>query len=280
MDERYGPARPGHRRRRRSSGCPACSSRRPSGSWRSSCSIAMLLGTLQVLADELAAGRGRRPASRSSRSSCPSVAAVACLGAIRLVPFGLWLVPALAADRRASSARSLALEARIHARPGGPDGRPTARRSCVTILRRRVPRRSPGVAAMVPGGLVQPAARGDADADPGDAACWSSPPAMRSSPSCSGYRAAALRVDDAARRAAGRALTYAVADRDRGGGAPGDGDPAAHRAGPADARVLPVGRVPRRRRRRAGATAPGSGRSCCSPCSGIVVVAWNLLLRG
>src|SRR5690349_23841825 len=25
----------------------------------------------------------------------PSVAAVACLGAIRLVPFGLWLVPAL-----------------------------------------------------------------------------------------------------------------------------------------------------------------------------------------
>ena len=26
----------------------------------------------------------------------PAVAAVACLGAIRLVPFGLWLVPALA----------------------------------------------------------------------------------------------------------------------------------------------------------------------------------------
>ena len=51
----------------------------------------MLLGTLQVLADEAAPVAGRLGVPIESLI-LPSVAAVACLGAIRLVPFGLWLV--------------------------------------------------------------------------------------------------------------------------------------------------------------------------------------------
>src|SRR4051812_49961917 len=55
---------------------------------------AMLLGTLQVLHDEAAPVHAWFGVPIES-VILPSVAAVACLGAIRLVPFGLWLVPAL-----------------------------------------------------------------------------------------------------------------------------------------------------------------------------------------
>ena len=56
---------------------------------------AMLLGTLQVLTDEVHPSQAWFGVPIES-VILPSVAAVACLGAIRLVPFGLWLVPALA----------------------------------------------------------------------------------------------------------------------------------------------------------------------------------------
>ena len=56
---------------------------------------AMLLGTLQVLTDEVHPSQAWGGIPIESLI-LPSVAAVACLGAIRLVPFGLLLVPALA----------------------------------------------------------------------------------------------------------------------------------------------------------------------------------------
>ena len=63
---------------------------------------AMLLGTLQVLTDEAHPAQAWSGVPIESLI-LPSVAAVACLGAIRLVPFGLWLVPGAGrhlADRR------------------------------------------------------------------------------------------------------------------------------------------------------------------------------------
>ena len=66
---------------------------------------AMLLGTLQVLTDEVHPSQAWFGIPIESLI-LPSVAAVACLGAIRLVPFGLWLVPGARhhlADRRADA---------------------------------------------------------------------------------------------------------------------------------------------------------------------------------
>jgi hypothetical protein len=113
---------------------------------------AMLLGALQVLADE---GSPAEAAAGVAIEALivPAVAAVACLGAIRLVPFGLWLVPALAVTWLLVR-RTLALEARIHHAPTGltADDRTAV---LVTILLVAFVAFT-GVAAMVPGGLVQP----------------------------------------------------------------------------------------------------------------------------
>lgn len=113
---------------------------------------AMLIGALQVLADEAA------PAEAAAGIAIealilPAVAAVACLGAIRLVPFGLWLAPALAVTWLLVR-RTLALEARIHHATTGlsADDRTAV---LVTILLIAFVGFT-GVAAMVPGGLVQP----------------------------------------------------------------------------------------------------------------------------
>jgi len=113
---------------------------------------AMLIGALQVLADEAA------PAEAAAGIAIealilPAVAAVACLGAIRLVPFGLWLAPALAVTWLMVR-RTLALEARIHHATTGltADDRTAV---LVTILLVAFVGFT-GVAAMVPGGLVQP----------------------------------------------------------------------------------------------------------------------------
>jgi hypothetical protein len=111
---------------------------------------AVLLGALQVLSDELG------PAEAGSGVAIealilPAVAAVACLGAIRLVPFGLWLVPALGVTWLLVR-RSLALEARIHRAVSGltTDDQTTV---LVTILLISFIGFS-GVAAMIPGGLI------------------------------------------------------------------------------------------------------------------------------
>ena len=113
---------------------------------------AMILGTLQVLADELAPD-GADAGVAIEALILPAVAAVACAGAIRLVPFGLWLVPALAAAWLLVR-RTLALEARIQRATGGltADDQTAI---LVTILLISFIGFS-GVAAMVPGGLIGP----------------------------------------------------------------------------------------------------------------------------
>ena len=112
---------------------------------------AMLLGTLQVLDDEVAPAQAWLGIPIESLI-LPSVAAVACLGAIRLVPFGLMLAPALAVTWLIVG-RTLALEARINR---GTDRLTTDDRTAllVTILVVAFLALT-GIAAMVPGGLVQ-----------------------------------------------------------------------------------------------------------------------------
>lgn len=112
---------------------------------------AVVLGALQVLSDEL----GPREAGAGVAIEAlilPSVAAVACLGAIRLVPFGLGLVPALGVTWLLVR-RTLAMEARIHRASSGlsADDRTAV---LVTILLVSFIGFT-GVAAMVPGGLVE-----------------------------------------------------------------------------------------------------------------------------
>ena len=80
--------------------------------------VAMPFGTLQVLSDVLPVSAADEGVPIESLI-LPSVAAVGCLGAIRLVPFGLWLVPALLLTG-ILVVRALAIEARILSR------RPTA----------------------------------------------------------------------------------------------------------------------------------------------------------
>jgi hypothetical protein len=114
---------------------------------------AMLFGALQVLSDEL--GPAEAGAGVAIEALIlPAVAAVACLGAIRLVPFGLWLAPALGATWLLVR-RTLALEARLHRASSGTsaDDRTAV---LVTILLVSFIGFT-GVAAMVPGGLVQSA---------------------------------------------------------------------------------------------------------------------------
>jgi len=116
---------------------------------------AMLLGTLQVLGDEVATDGGVPIESLI----LPAVAAMACVGAIRLVPFGLWLAPALAVSGFIV-VRALALEARIIATPEGlgPEDRTAVLVATLTIAFLGFV----GVAATVPGGLAQPGATGAA----------------------------------------------------------------------------------------------------------------------
>jgi hypothetical protein len=112
---------------------------------------AMVLGTLQVLNDEVTPAQALFGVPVESLI-LPSVAAVACVGGIRLVPFGLWLAPALLLTWLIVG-RTLALEARIHRSTGGLS---SDDRSAVLVTVLLVAFFGfAGVAAMVPGGLVQ-----------------------------------------------------------------------------------------------------------------------------
>jgi hypothetical protein len=118
--------------------------------------VAMLFGTLQVLADEIPPTEAAAGVPIESLI-LPAVAAVGCLGAIRLVPFGLWLVPAMLVTGLLV-ARSLAIEARIQS---SPEGLSVADRTSLVVTMLIVAFVGfTGVAAMVPGGLVQPSADG------------------------------------------------------------------------------------------------------------------------
>ncbi len=137
----------------------------------------------------------------------PAVAAVACVGAIRLVPFGLGLAPALLITGLLVE-RCLALEARIVASPAELDAEDRTAVLVTTLVVAFLG--FVGVAAMIPGGLAQPGAAGAAGGPlpetdllvlaAGDAAIAF----------LLGYRAAALRVSSVA-DALWSAATYAAA---------------------------------------------------------------------
>lgn len=161
---------------------------------------AMLLGTLQVLADEAAPAQAWFGVPIESLI-LPSVAAVACLGAIRLVPFGLWLAPATGVTWLIVG-RTLALEARLNRAATGlsADDRTAL---LVTILLVAFLGFT-GVAAMVPGGLVE---SGGALAE-SNLVILAAGDALVAG--LLGYRAASLRVASV-RDALWSALTYAAA---------------------------------------------------------------------
>jgi hypothetical protein len=229
--------------------------------------LAMLLGTLQVLHDEAAPAQAWSGVAIES-VILPSVAAVACLGAIRLVPFGLWLVPALAVTWLIVG-RTLALEDRIH-RSGSDLSEEERTALLVTILLVAFLAFT-GIAAMVPGGLVDPVGSLDESnllvlvAGDSIVACLL------------GYRIASLRVTTV-RDALWSAVTYGVAIAI---GA------AALRAmeipllvGPALLTLVFylwdafIGTTPSRRRD------PGwLGRIGLLVALGLLVTAWNVLLR-
>lgn len=168
---------------------------------------AVILGSLQVLGEETAHTEHHALGVPIESLILPAVAAVACLGAMRLVPFGLWLAPALLITGILVE-RCLALEARILSSPTGldADGRTTVLVTTLLVAFLGFT----GVAATVPGGLAQPGTGGVAGgplprADllvlaAGDAAV-----AL-----LLGYRAAALRVTSL-RDALWSAATYGVA---------------------------------------------------------------------
>ena len=229
---------------------------------------AMLLGTLQVLTDEVHPSQAWFGIPIESLI-LPSVAAVACLGAIRLVPFGLWLVPALAITWLIVG-RTLTLEVRltrINERLTSDD------RSALLVTILLVAFLGfTGVAAMVPGGLAQ------AGGALGESNLLVLAAADALVAGLLGYRAASLRVTTV-RDALWSALTYAAAIAI---GA------AALRAMAIPALIGPalltlafylwdafIGTAPRRRRdlRWIAQIAVLLGL-------GLVVAAWNLLLRG
>jgi len=161
---------------------------------------AMLLGTLQVLHDEAAPVHAWFGVPIES-VILPSVAAVACLGAIRLIPFGLWLVPALGITWFIVE-RTLELESRIN--HGLTALTPDDRTSLLVTVLLVAFLAFTGVAAMVPGGLVL---SGGALTG-GNLLVLVVGDALVAA--LLGYRAASLRVNDV-RDALWSALTYAAA---------------------------------------------------------------------
>jgi len=228
---------------------------------------AMFLGTLQVLHDEAAPVQAWFGVPIES-VILPSVAAVACLGAIRLVPFGLWLAPALGVTGLIVG-RALALEGRINR---GPAGLSADDRTALLVTLLLVAFLAfTGVAAMVPGGLVQ---SGGALAE-GNLLVLAAGDALVAG--LLGYRAASLRMTSV-RGALWSALTYAAAIAI--GAAAVRAMEIPRLVGPALLTLVFylwdafIGSVPTRRRdlRWVGQIALLAGL-------GLIVAVWNLLLR-
>lgn len=181
----------------------------PPGAWLVAIFLlgAMTLGTLQVLGDEAAHREGGGLGIPIESLILPAVAAVACLGAIRLVPFGLALAPALLITGWLVH-RCLALEARILTDPDGLDSDGQTAVLVTTLLVAFIG--FVGVAAMVPGGLAQPGSGGAAGGPlpRRDLLALATGDAVIAF--LLGYRAAALRVATL-RDALWSAATYAAA---------------------------------------------------------------------
>ena len=168
--------------------------------------VAMPFGTLQVLSDVLPASAADDGVPIESLI-LPSVAAVGCLGAIRLVPFGLWLVPALLLTG-ILVVRALAIEARILS---SPEGLSVADRTSLLVTMLLVAFLAfTGVAAMVPGGLVQATREGGTTPPLSETYLIVLAAGDALIAFLLGYRAAAVRVSSL-RDALFSALTYGIA---------------------------------------------------------------------
>src|SRR2546430_17321595 len=110
---------------------------------------AMLLGSLQVM------GEGEPAGVPVEALVTPSVAAVGALGAVRVVPLGIALAPALLLAGLLID-RALSIEFTVLGRPTGPTARDPALLLSLSLLIAFVA--FTGVAAAIPGGLVEPAA--------------------------------------------------------------------------------------------------------------------------
>ena len=168
---------------------------------------AMLLGTLQILADPAEAGLAGESGIPVESLIVPAVAAIGGLGAIRLVPVGLGVIPALAATAFLID-RALAVEVRLVRPESGPteDDRSLARVTMLVVALVAFT----GVAAVVPGGIagLEPAGTPIAPMPLGNLLFLGLADAVIAG--LLGYRAAALR-ETSLREALWSALTYGVA---------------------------------------------------------------------
>jgi hypothetical protein len=165
---------------------------------------ATILGTLQVVGDAEEAAEHGVPIETLF---LPAVAAIGCLGAIRLVPLGLGIVPALLLTGLLID-RTLAVEAGLAAAREAPSADDRSRTLVAMLVVALVA--FVGVAAIVPGGI---AGREPAGAPPvplalGDLVLLAVADALIAG--LLGYRAAALR-GSRMREALWAALTYAAA---------------------------------------------------------------------
>jgi hypothetical protein len=166
---------------------------------------ATILGTLQVIAgvDGPDADRG----VPIETLFLPAVAAIGCLGAIRLVPLGLAIVPALVLTGLLID-RTLGVEARIAAAAQGPTAEDRSRALVAMLVVALVG--FVGVAAIVPGGIagLEPAGAPVLPLPLGDLVLLALADAAIAA--LLGYRAAALRGSNV-RDALWAALTYGAA---------------------------------------------------------------------
>jgi hypothetical protein len=166
---------------------------------------ATILGTLQVIGDvEGPAGERGVPIETLF---LPAVAAIGCLGAIRLVPLGVAILPALFLTGVLID-RTLSVEARIAATAEDPAADDRSRVLVAMLVVALVA--FTGVAAIVPGGIagLEPAGAPIAPLPLGDLVLLAVADAVIAG--LLGYRAAALRATNV-RETLWAALTYGVA---------------------------------------------------------------------
>ncbi len=167
--------------------------------------VMMLVGTLQVLGETMPEG------VPIESLITPSVAAIACLGALELIPIDLLLIPALLGAGLLIEA-CLVIETRILSRVKGPTAPDRTVLLALSLLVAFLA--FTGVAALVPGGLVEPVAAGAGAPSPlSEQSLLTLAGADALVAFLLGYRFAALRVtrwQDAASAALGYALAIAI----------------------------------------------------------------------
>jgi hypothetical protein len=167
--------------------------------------FALLLGTLQVLAQSDPFGESAGVPIEALLT--PTVAAMACFGALRLVPVGMWLAPAVGVAWLLID-RTIRTEARILAAPHGPTSEDRARILVQALIVAFLA--FAGAAALVPGGLPEPAAPGITPPPLSEANLLLLASLDALVAGLLGYRASALRVTNL-RDALWSAATYASA---------------------------------------------------------------------